>query len=174
MANLKKEFSKIYDQCIDKIYRFVYLKVNSQEIAEDLCSETFLRGWEAFKASQNQNNPKIENPSAFLYKIARNLITDYYREKGKAQIVSAENTRIIDPRVNLEEKAALNSEMERVRLALINLKEDYQDIIIWSYLDQLSAAEIAQILDKSEGAVRVMLHRALKALQNELNQKETA
>jgi len=174
MANLKKEFSKIYDQCIDKIYRFVYLKVNSQEIAEDLCSETFLRGWEAFKASQNQNNLKIENPSAFLYKIARNLITDYYREKGKAQIVSAENTRIIDPRVNLEEKAALNSEMERVRLALINLKEDYQDIIIWSYLDQLSAAEIAQILDKSEGAVRVMLHRALKALQNELNQKETA
>lgn len=174
MANLKKEFSEIYDQSIDKIYRFVYLKVNSREIAEDLCSETFLRGWEAFKASQNQNKPKIENPSAFLYKIARNLITDHYREKGKAQIISVENTRIVDPRVNLEEKAALNSEMERVRLALVNIKEDYQDVIIWSYLDQLSGAEIAQILDKSEGAVRVMLHRALKALQNELNQKETA
>ena len=174
MANLKKEFSIIYDQSIDKIYRFVYLKVNSQEIAEDLCSETFLRGWEAFKASQNQNKPKIENPSAFLYKIARNLITDHYREKGKAQIISIENIRIVDPRVNLEEKAALNSEMERVRLALVNIKEDYQDVIIWSYLDQLSGAEIAQILDKSEGAVRVMLHRALKALQNELNQKKTA
>ena len=53
MANPRKEFSKIFDKYIDKIYRFVFLKVNSEEIAQDLCSETFLRGWEAYQKAQN-------------------------------------------------------------------------------------------------------------------------
>jgi len=73
MANYRREFSKIYDQCIDKIYRFIFLKVNSKEIAQDLCSETFLKGWETYK-----KNTKIENPSAFLYRIASILVIDYF------------------------------------------------------------------------------------------------
>jgi len=162
--NLRKEFSKIYDQHINKIYRFIFLKVNSAEIAEDLTSETFLRGWGSFRENQ-----KVENPSAFLYKIARNLIIDFYREKGKAQIVSSEGIKIIDPRINFEEKAALNSDLEQVRTALANLKDDYQDVIIYHYLNELSVPEIAKILDKSEGTVRVTIHRALNALKNELN-----
>jgi RNA polymerase sigma-70 factor (ECF subfamily) len=181
--NIRKEFSKIYDKYIDKIYRFVFLKVNSPEVAEDLTSETFLRGWMAYK---NQNSPKeslrdptgqakvknqnkIENPPAFLYQIARNLVIDYYREKGKFQIVSAQDYRIIDPRVNLEEKANLSSDFEEVRRALANLKDEYQDVIIYHYLDELSVSEIAKVMQKSEGTVRVLLHRALAALRHELN-----
>lgn len=163
MANPRKIFSKIYDQYVDKIYRFVYLKVNSQEVAEDLTSETFLRVFESLKAKEN-----IENPQAFLYRIARNLVTDHYREKGRTQVVSAEYTPIIDPESNLEEKAILNSDMEQVRLALTNLKEDYQNVIIWYYLDDLAIPEIAKLLERSEEASRVLLHRALKALKNEL------
>jgi len=175
MDNPRKKFGKIYDENIEKIYRFVYLKVNSQEIAEDLCSEAFLRCWESFKKGKNPNNDyqEIENPTAFLYTIARNLITDYYREKGKIQTISAEELQVADPRANLEEKAALNSEIEMVKLALINLKDEYQDLIIWHYLEGVSISEIAQIMKKSEGAVRVQLHRALKSLQEELNNTQT-
>lgn len=165
MANLRKIFSKIYDRYIYKIYRFIFLKVNSQEIAQDLTSETFLRGWESFK-----NGNKIDNPQAFLYQIARNLVTDHYREKGRAQVVSAEYVEITDPRTNSEEKALARSDLDTIKLALANLKEDYQNVIIWHYLDDLSIPEITKMLDKSEGAVRVMLHRALKALREELNQ----
>ena len=163
MANQRKIFSSIYDKYVDKIYRFIFIKVSSQEIAEDLCSETFLRGWQAFKERED-----IENPPAFLYQIARNLIIDHYREKGKAKIVSAEYTPIVDPREDLEEKANLSSDLEGVRRSLANLKGDYQDVIIYRYLDELSVPEIAKILEKSEGTVRVTLHRALKALKNEL------
>lgn len=171
MADYRKKFSKIYDQHIKKIYRFVFLKVNSREIAEDLCSKTFLRGWEAFKKAQtNPNNPKIENIQAFLYKIARNLVTDYYRKKGKYSVISAEYTKILDPRPNMEEKTLFDSDFNAIRHALINLKNDYQDIIIWHYLDDFSIAEIAKMMDKSEGAVRVMLHRALKALRTTINE----
>jgi len=164
MANQRKIFSSIYDKYVDKIYRFIFIKVSSQEIAEDLCSETFLRGWQVFKERED-----IENPPAFLYQIARNLIIDHYREKGKAKIVSAEYTPIVDPREDLEEKANLSSDLEGVRLSLANLRGDYQDVIIYRYLDELSVPEIAKILDKSEGAVRVSLHRALKTLKDEIN-----
>jgi RNA polymerase sigma-70 factor (ECF subfamily) len=173
MDNLKKEFGKLYDKYIDKIYRFIYFKVNSPEITEDLCSETFLKGWIAFKDRTINNDghkKEIENPPAFLYQIARNLVTDFYRKKGKFQIISTEYTgRIADPRLSLEEEANQLSEFSQVKKALSSVKDDYQDIIIWHYLDDLPVTEIAKILDKSEGAVRVMLHRALKALKKELS-----
>jgi len=164
MADLRKTFSKIYDQCIDKIYRFVFLKVNSQEIAQDLTSETFLRGWESFK-----NGNKIENPQAFLYRIARNLVIDHYREKGRTQVVSAEFAPIVDPREDLEEKAILTSDVDRIKQVLVNLKEDYQNVIIWHYLDDLPIKEVSKLLDRTEEATRVLLSRALRVLKQSID-----
>ena len=164
MADPRKDFSEIYDKYIEKIYRFIFLKVNSQDIAEDLTSETFLRVFESFKT----NN--IENPQAFLYRVARNLVTDHYREKGRTQVVSADYVSVVDPEENLEKKAILNSDMEQVRFALNSLKEDYQNVIVWYYLDDLPIVEVARMLDRSEEATRVLLHRALKALKNEIEE----
>ncbi len=174
MNNLQKKFSTIYDQYIKKIYRFIFIKVNSQEIAEDLTSETFLRGWEAFKNSENPslNNKKIENPPAFLYQIARNLVIDYYREKGRTQTISAEFIQITDPRSNLEDKAIAGSDLDMIRGALADIKDDYREVIVWHYLDDLKIPEIAKILDKPEGTVRVLLHRALKTLKTALNNEK--
>ena len=166
MDNTQKVFSQIYDQCIDKIYRFIFLKVNSQEVAEDLTSETFLRGWRSFK----NGSQEINNPNAFLYQIARNLVVDFYREKGKNPIISAENVLITDPKVNLEETALFNSDAATVRRAIAGLKEDYQNIIILHYLNDLSCSEISKIVDKPEGTIRVNLHRALKALKKEVRE----
>jgi RNA polymerase sigma-70 factor (ECF subfamily) len=166
MDKQQKIFSQIYDQYIDKIYRFIFLKVNSQEKAQDLCSETFLRGWRTFKEKKGQ----IENCQAFLYRIARNLVIDHYREKARTQIVSADNVPVIDPKEDLENKSLLNSDLERVKSALDNLQDNYQEIIIWHYVEDLSIPEIAKILNKSEGAVRVTLHRALNAIRNEIKE----
>jgi len=162
MPNLKKAFSKIYDQYIEKIYRFIFLKVNSKEIAEDLTAETFLKCWEAFKEKE------IENPQAFLYQIARNLIVDHYRQKEKLQTVSLENNPLSDPRQDLQETSHLNLEMERVRTALSNLKDEYQDVLIWYYLEGIPVRKIAKMLDKTESATRVLIHRALNSLREEL------
>ncbi len=171
MANPRKKFSKIYDQYVEKIYRFVFLKVSSEEIAQDLTSEIFLKCWEAFKKTENpsSNEQKIENPQAFLYQIARNLVIDHYREKGKYQVVSAEISPISDPRTDLEEKMILNSDFEIVRNHLSSLKDDYQNAIIWYYLDDLPICEVAKLLDKSEEATRVLIHRALKSLREKIN-----
>ena len=164
MKKTREIFSQIYDQYVNKIYRFIFLKVSSQEIAEDLCSETFTRGWQKFR----KNSQEIENPPAFLYQIARNLVIDYYRERGRTQIVSADFLPITDPRINLEAETMNNSDLDRVKSVLVNIKDDYQEVLIWHYIDDLSISEIAKMLNKSEGAVRVTLHRALKSLKKEL------
>jgi len=173
MDNLQRKFSAIYDKYIGKIYRFIFIKVSSQEIAEDLTSETFLRAWEAFKKSSNPHEQKIENPSAFLYQIARNLVIDYYREKGRFQTISAEYVQIADPQIDLEEKAIARSDLTTIRAALADIKDDYREVIVWHYIDDLKIPEIAKIIDKSEGAVRVMLHRALGSLRRTLDNKKT-
>jgi len=164
MNNPRENFSQIYDQCVDKIYRFIFLKVSSQEIAEDLCSETFLKGWQSFK----DNNKEIKNPQAFLYQIARNLIVDHYREKGRTQIVSADCVPITDPKIDLEENALLESDLNEIKAVLVNLKEEYQEVVIWHYIEDLTIPEIAKMLNKKEGTVRVLLHRALKSLKKEV------
>ena len=164
MPDSRKIYSGIYDKYVDKIFRFIVLKVKSSEIAEDLCSEVFLRGWEAFKEKQD----KIDNIQAFLYQIARNLITDHYRQEGKVRLVSAEYAPITDTSQDLEEKALFQSDLGQVKVALANIKEEYREVIIWYYLDELKVPEIAKILDRSEGTCRVLIHRALQSLKNEL------
>lgn len=92
MDSINEQFSQIYDQYIDKIYRFIYLKVSSQEIAEDITSKVFLKGFEAYKDSKSS----IGNPGAFLYQIARNAIVDHYRSKGRTMTISTEFSQEID------------------------------------------------------------------------------
>ncbi|MCX6723802.1 MAG: RNA polymerase sigma factor [Candidatus Staskawiczbacteria bacterium] len=164
MDNLSEQFSQIYDQYIDKIYRFVYLKVDSQETAEDITSKVFLRGWEAFQSP----NSEVKNPGAFLYQIARNAVVDHYRGKGRTKLVSVDaSPEIVDPGTTAQDKAILSADINIVRKAIQKLEnKDHQDIIIWHYLEDMPVASIAELLNKPEGTVRVMLHRGLKDLRN--------
>ena len=169
MDNAQKQFSKIYDQYISRIYRFVFLRVNSVDIAQDLTSETFTRAWSSF-AKASEEKDRVKNWVGFLYQIARNLVTDFYREKGKVQIISASYSPFLtDPSIGLEEKAFLSSEADQIKAVLSKLGEEQQEVIIWRYLEGLSNKEIAKILDKPEGTVRVIIHRSLEFLRKELS-----
>jgi RNA polymerase sigma-70 factor (ECF subfamily) len=166
MDNLNEQFSQIYDQYIDKIYRFVYLKVGWQEIAEDITSKVFTKGWEAFKAL----NSGIKNPGAFLYQIARNAVVDYYRAKDRSKTSSFDDgPEITDPGTNAQDQAILSADVTAVKKAIQKLKKEHQDIIIWHYLEDMTIPEIAQLMGKPEGTVRVMLHRGLKDLRDVTN-----
>lgn len=162
MEDKKEQFGRIYDQYIDKIYRFVYLKVNSHEIAQDLCSKVFSRGWEAFRGSIEG----VKNPGAFLYQSARNAVTDHYRERGRTKTISSDILpETADFKPNIHEKAVLGQDIEAMKSAIQKLEKEHQDIIIWHYLDDMPIGEIAQLLGRPEGTVRVMLHRGLKELK---------
>ncbi len=170
MSNLRKQFSKIYDQNLNSIYRFIYFKVNSEPLAEDLCSETFLRAWKALNREDKHFENGFRNPRAFLYQIARNLVIDYYKQKDRTQTVSIDNVVLADQSPSLEEKAAVQSDFNNIVLAMKDLRQEYQDIIIWDYIEDLSYKEIAKITNKSYGATRVMIHRALADLKERVQE----
>jgi RNA polymerase sigma-70 factor, ECF subfamily len=163
MDSLKEQFSRIYDQYIEKIYRFVYIKVSSIEVAEDITSKVFLKGWEYYQ------NERVANPRAFLYRIARNMVVDHYRDKGKAVFVSLDSiSTIADHKTDIHKRAILNNQIKEIKSAMMGIKKEYQDVLIWHYLDELPIEEISTILNKPPGTIRVILHRGLKALKNEL------
>ena len=169
MDDIQDNFSKIYDRYVTKIYRFIYLKVSSQEVAEDLSSEVFMKTWETYKEQARNPKSEIRNIQAYIYQIARNVVADHYRGR-KVQIVSVEETiEIVDSADSLHDQAALNMEMDRVQKALTTIQDDYQNLIIWRYLDELSVPEIAQITGKTEDNVRVGIHRALQALKGKVS-----
>lgn len=168
MKDIQREFSKIYDQFAEKIYRFIFIKVNSQQIAEDIASEAFLRCWNVYK----QDPKQIENIQPFIYKVARNLVFDHYRQKSRTQTISTEDCSLLDP-VDIESAVSQKGDIEKVKAVLAKLENsEYQDMIIWHYIEDLPVPEIAKITDKPEGTVRVMIHRALKEIKKELDRGE--
>ena len=162
-------FGRIYDRYVIQIYRFVFLKLPSRETAEDVTSETFLKFWQYVLKDK-----EITNVRALLYKMARNLVVDYFRQAEPSIPLSVtfsdENTSSNTERpfsdgnrqrAMIEAKADLGLLLDKIG----RLKDDFRDVLTLRLVDGLSYGDIAKILDKTPGHVRVIYHRAIKALE---------
>ena len=147
--NQEKQFEKIYDNYIDKIYRFVFLKVDSQEAAQDVTAQVFTKGWRKFKTGT-----RIKNVSAYLYQIARAEVANYYRGSRKYQVVSVESVQIVDTEQDIEQQQIKGSDIDEVKKLLGQLDEDSQNVLIWRYLDGYSNKEVADKLFVSVSTVK--------------------
>ena len=162
----EQEFINFYNNNLDKVFRFIYFRVDKIEIAQDLTAQAFLKCW------QTDTNSKsvIKNPQAFVYRVARNQIIDFYRQKNKTPISLEElkEKGIEVPQKSFVFKIELTLEMENLKKVLQRIKPEYSEVIIWHYIDNLSTKEISEILQKKENNVRVLLHRALETLKKEV------
>lgn len=167
---LKEQFSQAYDEYAPLILRHIYFRVSDVNIAEDLAQETFFKAWQ-YMVSQN-GKIKIRSFKAFFYKVANNLVIDYYRQKKPASISIEEiNDRelITFPE---QEKEFENSLMLRLIFKnLDKLKEEHQQILLFRYVDDLSNGEISEITGRSAVNVRVIIHRALNRLKQAINEE---
>jgi len=166
-------FARLYDRYVEAIYRFSILKLPSREDAQDVTAETFTRAWQYV-----HGHKEITNIRALLYRIARNLIADRYRQAEP--VVSLETvtfgaidasaiTQGPDPSDQNRERGLIEA---RADLALIIqrlevLKEDYRDVLTLRLIDGLPFDVIADILEKKPNHVRVIYHRALKAIKQQ-------
>lgn len=163
----KEAFIKTYELYVDHIYRFIYFKVSNAEEAEDLTSQVFLKVWDYV---QNRQVVEHKNLKALLYKSARNLVIDHYRSLKTRQNVSFENELgeqdVVDKSQDIHRQAEIVSEMDNIEKMMLELKDEYKEIIILRFINELEISEIAQILNKNKGNVRVLIHRAIKALRD--------
>ncbi len=167
----KQAFIEAYDLYIEQIYRFVYFKIGSKEDAEDITSMVFLKCWNFIYEGKLENHDTLK---PLLYKIARNTIIDHYRHKQNRETVSLEAAaEAIDPALDVHKEIITNLDFQNViQEKLPLLKEEYRDVIILRFINELSVSEIARVLGKTSGNVRVLIHRALQSLQDTVNQNE--
>lgn len=155
-------FAVLYDMYAEKIFRFVRFKIDSREEAEDITSEVFLKVWNFLLEHQETG---VRTFSGLVYRIARNSVIDFYRERARRRECQLdEEMQIVSEDKNyrrIEADQELQTLLEKIK----QLKQEYQEVILLKYVDDLSVAEIAEILGKSSVGVRVTLHRAGKKLQ---------
>ncbi len=153
-------FGKLYDQYAEVIFRYVYSHLENRLDAEDLTEEIFLRAWRALPKYDERGLPF----SAFLFRIARNSLIDYYRQKKV--VSSLDDMDVQSHESSPEEAVDINIENHDLRKTIAELREDYRNVLIFRFLSGLSPEETAQVMQRSVGAVRVLQHRALSALKD--------
>jgi RNA polymerase sigma-70 factor (ECF subfamily) len=160
-------FAEIYDRCQPPIYRYIFYRVSTEAIAEDLTSEVFVRMVDKIDDFTYQGRPLL----AWLYTIARNLVNDHHRRGGQAERVPLDETleaNVPDP----EGVADLALNQRRLAAALEQLTEGQRQVIVLKFLEDLDNKTVAQILDKSYGAVKALQHRGLASLRRVMDSDE--
>lgn len=164
-----ESFGRLYELYIDQVYRHVYYRVSNSSDAEDITAQVFLNAWRAMPRYRYMGKPF----QVWLLSIAHNLVVDYYRaQKSQSSIddvviASGEST---DPVLAAERNFA----SAEVRQAIMKLKREQQQVIVLRFIDGLEYPDIAAIMGKREGAVRVILHRGLTALRGVLRSERRA
>ncbi len=153
-------FAQLYDAYIKQIYDFIYYKTMNRAAAEDICSDVFLRAWKNISSLQG------ENFSGWLYSIARNAVTDYYR--SAATTLNIEDCWDLPDNSNLLEDVDATLKIVKIRRAMQALKPADREIIMLRLWLDLPFKEIARQLDKQEGAVKMSFGRAIGRLREAL------
>jgi RNA polymerase sigma-70 factor (ECF subfamily) len=152
----------VYDQYADRIYAYIYRRVGQAEVAEDLTGQVFMRMLEAIRRGQGWRS----SFSGWLYRIAHNLVIDYYRRRGRVTLIDIDEATPIrategDPVRSTE--SLLNR--EQLRAALFQLTEEQAQVITLRFMEERSIAEVADLMDKTEGAIKALQYRAVLALR---------
>jgi len=159
--NLKEVFLEYYEQYSDDIYRFCFLKLHDSDQARDITQETFMKCWEYMVAEKD-----IDNERPFLYRIAKNLIIDYYRKKKSVLI---ENPTDFEHQDDLNEnptrRLSDHIDGEYAIQLFDRLPPQVKQIIELRFLHSFSIPEIAEVVKQNPKTVSVYLHRGIKQLR---------
>ncbi|MCG8346226.1 MAG: sigma-70 family RNA polymerase sigma factor [Chloroflexales bacterium] len=155
-------FDAVYDRFADPLFRYLYARCGNTTLAEELTSELWVRVVERLPRFRfPRDNPEAAF-AGWLYRIAQNLVTDHYRRKANTDVTLAET---ISNRDAAPDEQVIASDKQRaLHAAMEQLTPDQREVIMMRFIEERSHAEVAQLTGRSEGAVKVMQHRALEAL----------
>jgi len=160
-------FAQLYERYFDKVYRYAAYRVGAKEVAEDITSQVFLRALESLHSYRWQGLPF----SAWLFRIARNLLVDRLRREKRRPAVPLEEDLIADS-LDVEDQADQNMKLEEVRRALSLITEAQRQAIVLRLVAGLSLGETAKAMGRSLGAVKALQHGGLRALRRHLEIRE--
>ena len=160
----KATFEAIFDDYGKDILRYAGFKTSDPAIAEDIAAATFLKYWEKVSAGQ-----VIGNPRAFLFHVAHGLVVDHYRVSSRHQSTSLDEIADLQATDDGIEVERLDAKLQHadILVKLNTLKAEYSHVILLHYVEGLTIAEVAEILNETENNVRVKIHRGLSKLRQQ-------
>ena len=159
-------FGQLYNMYVDRIYRHIYYRLANVEDTQDLTQEVFIRAWQALPRYKRTSTPFL----GWLFTISHNRVVDYYKLKKDYCYLNNEVTMDMFEE-SPEKLAEIQFTQQEVRRAILQLPKNQQIVILMSFIEGFEYSEIAAALNKTEGNIRVIIHRALKKM-NEILSKE--
>jgi len=161
-------FGVLYERYVDRIYSYIYYRTGNQQDAEDLTARTFFKALDHIGRFNNRGVPF----SAWLYRIAHNLVANWHRDRSRRrELVLEDQSHLSHGSGNPEHFAEASEAREALMSAIRQLPDDRQQLILLKFSDALPNAQIGVIMGRSEGAIKSLYHRTLLALREDLQQR---
>ncbi len=167
-GQLDSDFTELYRTHLRDVYSYSYYRCGNHHDAEDLTEQTFLQAWRHFERAQRESNGRPLRP--WLIRIAHNLAANYYRDRSRKPQTQLEDAAIISAPHDTESLVEGREELQAVLEGVASLADDRREALIMRFALGMDNKEIGRALGKTEGATKVLIHRAIKQLEGRLEE----
>jgi RNA polymerase sigma-70 factor (ECF subfamily) len=170
-AQLDAEFSELYRAHLRDVYSYAYYRVGNHHDAEDLTEQTFLQAYRHFDRAQRESDGRPLRP--WLIRIAHNLGANLYRDRSRKPSLPIDDTIELTAAHTTEELVEGREELARVLDGVQRLPDDRREALIMRFALGMDNREIARAMGRSDGATKVLIHRAIKQLEEIVSMPDT-
>ena len=168
-VELDAAFTDLYRTHLRDVYSYAYYRIGNHHDAEDLTEQTFLQAYRHFERARRESNGRPLRP--WLLRIAHNLAANYYRDRSRRPQTQLEDAAVISDTHRTDDLVERREELEEVLAGVSRLPDDRREALIMRFALGMDNREIARALGRSDGATKVLLHRAIKQLEADLREE---
>ena len=165
---LDRDFTELYRAHLRDVYSYAYYRIGNHHDAEDLTEQTFLQASRHFERAQRESNGRPLRP--WLIRIAHNLAANYYRDRSRRPQTPLEDADVLSTPHPTEKLVEGREEVQEVLAGVAKLPDDRREALIMRFALDMDNREIARALGRSEGATKVLIHRAIRQLEESLKE----
>jgi RNA polymerase sigma-70 factor (ECF subfamily) len=170
-AELDEEFTDLYRAHLRDVYSYAYYRIGNHHDAEDLTEQTFLQAYRHFERAQRESNGRPLRP--WLIRIAHNLAANYYRDRSRRPQTAIEDASVLSAPHDTEALVEGREQLQLIIDGVQELPDDRREALIMRFALGMDNREIARALGRSDGATKVLLHRATKQLEEIVKDRTT-
>jgi RNA polymerase sigma-70 factor, ECF subfamily len=165
---LDRAFTELYRAHLRDVYSYSYYRVGNHHDAEDLTEQAFLQAYRHFERARREANGRPLRP--WLIRIAHNLAANYYRDRSRLPQTQLEDAAVLSDLKRTDELVEGREELQTVLAGVADLPDDRREALIMRFALDMDNREIARALGRSEGATKVLMHRAIRQLEQRLKE----
>jgi RNA polymerase sigma-70 factor (ECF subfamily) len=170
-AELDAKFSELYRSHLRDVYSYAYYRVGNHHDAEDLTEQTFLQAYRHFPRALDESDGRPLRP--WLIRIAHNLAANLYRDRSRKPQTSIDDSTVLTTPHTTEDLVEGRDELQRILTGIEHLPDDRREALIMRFSLGMDNREIARAMGRTDGATKVLIHRAIRQLEEIVSEEAT-